>query len=72
MCAVRVCAILALLRSITDKDARKLILRLQINTEICAVIDYFEIFMERMLLCRKAADYFKLHFSLEINGQEIM
>jgi hypothetical protein len=57
---------------ITDKDARKLILRLQINTEICAVIDYFEIFMERMLLCRKAADYFKLHFALEINGQEIM
>ena len=57
---------------VTDKDARKLILRLQINTEICAVIDYFEIFMERMLLCRKAADYFKLHFALEINGQEIM
>jgi hypothetical protein len=28
--------------------------------------------MERMLLCRKAADYFKLHFALEINGQEIM
>lgn len=45
---------------------------LTIDTDICAVIDYFEIFMNRMLLCRKAADFFSLKFSLVINGQEIM
>lgn len=57
---------------VTDKEERKIVLKLEINTEICAVIDYFEIFMERMLLCRKASDFFKMHFSLEINGQAIM
>ncbi|MBQ8721423.1 MAG: HD domain-containing protein [Paludibacteraceae bacterium] len=57
---------------VTDKEECKIVLKLEINTEICAVIDYFEIFMERMLLCRKAADFFKMHFSLEINGQAIM
>ncbi len=57
---------------VTDKKERKIVLKLEINTEICAVIDYFEIFMERMLLCRKAADFFKMYFSLEINGQAIM
>ena len=31
-------------------------LNLQIDTEICAVMDYFEIFMNRMILCRKAAE----------------
>ena len=57
---------------VTDKEEGKIVLKLEINTEICAVIDYFEIFMERMLLCRKAADFFKLRFALEINGQAIM
>ena len=55
-----------------DKTQKTIRLSLAINTEICAVMDYFEIFMERMLLCRKAADFLKLRFVLEINGQEIM
>ena len=57
---------------VTDKENRQIVLKLEINTEICAVIDYFEIFMERMLLCRKAANFFKMQFALEINGQKIM
>ncbi len=47
-------------------------LRLQIDTEICAVMDYFEIFMERMLLCRKAAEKLNLQFRLTINHQQIL
>ncbi len=57
---------------VTDKENRQIVLKLEINTEICAVMDYFEIFMERMLLCRKAANFFKMQFALEINGQKIM
>ena len=57
---------------VTDKVNRQIVLKLEINIEICAVMDYFEIFMERMLLCRKAADFFKMRFALEINGQKIM
>lgn len=55
-----------------DKESESVVLRLSINTEICAVMDYFEIFLERMLLCRKAADYFGLHFKLVINGQNLL
>ena len=39
---------------------------------VCPVMDYFEIFLERMLLCRKAAEYFQLSFRLEVNGQTLL
>ena len=47
-------------------------LNLQINTEICSVLEYFEIFTERMLLCKKAADKLGTRFSLMINDQQIL
>ena len=43
-----------------------------IDTEISPVMDYFEIFLDRMLLCRKAAEKLGLKFQLEINGQSIL
>lgn len=49
-----------------------ILLSLTINTEVCAVMDYFEIFLQRMILCRKAADSLKLRFHLEINGQILL
>ncbi len=54
-----------------EKDSH-IELSLQIDTEICAVMDYFEIFMERMLLCRKAAEKLNLQFRLTINQQRIL
>ena len=47
-------------------------LSLSINTQVCAVMDYFEIFLQRMVLCRKAAEFFHLRFHLEINGQILL
>ena len=47
-------------------------LSLSINTQVCAVMDYFEIFLQRMVLCRKAAEFFRLRFHLEINGQILL
>ena len=47
---------------------RTIALDLTIDTTICAVMDYFEIFLNRMLLCRKAANFFNLRFQLIING----
>lgn len=47
-------------------------LDLTIDTEICAVMDYFEIFLGRMVLCRKAAEKLGVRFSLTINGQKMM
>ena len=43
-------------------------LHLEINTKQCAVMDYFEIFLGRMKLCRQAAAFLKLRFELVVNG----
>ena len=45
---------------------------LTIHTDICAVMDYFEIFLNRMTLCRKAAEKLGLQFRLVINGQRLL
>ena len=55
-----------------DKDAGNITLKLKIDTHISPVIDYFEIFMNRMLLCKKAAAFFNLRFKLVINGSELL
>lgn len=55
-----------------DREAGTLTLTLTIDTEICSVMDYFEIFLTRMLLCRKAAEFFSLRFRLVINGSVVL
>ena len=47
-------------------------LKLKIETEMCTVMDYFEIFLNRMILCRKAAEKLGLQFWLDINGQRLI
>lgn len=47
-------------------------LTLKIDTQMCAVMDYFEIFLNRMILCRKAAEKLGLQFWLVINGQRLI
>ena len=47
-------------------------LKLTVDTKLGSVMDYFEIFMERMILCRKAAEKLGLHFKLIINEQQLI
>lgn len=47
-------------------------LKLTVDTHFSSVMDYFEIFMERMLLCRRAAETLGLRFKLDINDQQMM
>ena len=47
-------------------------LKLSIDTRYGSVMDYFEIFMNRMILCRKAADRLGLQFKLIINEQPLL
>lgn len=47
-------------------------LELEIDTSISPVMDYFEIFLNRMVMCRKAAEKLGLRFRLMINSQDIM
>lgn len=52
-----------------DAEHKLVELVLKVDTRYGSVMDYFEIFMGRMLLCRKAAEKLGLQFHLTINGQ---
>ena len=47
-------------------------LEISIDNNMCTVMDYFEIFLNRMMLCRKAAEKLGLEFWLLINGQRVI
>ena len=54
------------------KKERKVTLKLTIDTKICPVLDYFEIFMERTMMCKYAAKYLKIWFELVINDTKLL
>jgi hypothetical protein len=55
-----------------NDEKTEIVLRLEIDTSLCSVTDYFEIFIDRMILCRKAAERLGLKFKLIINGQQLL
>jgi metal-dependent HD superfamily phosphatase/phosphodiesterase len=55
-----------------DSEARTLTLELQIDTELADVMDYFEIFLSRMVMCRRAAEYLDCRFKIDINGSKLL
>ena len=57
---------------IIDKEQRKVTLDLTIDTEICPVLDYFEIFMDRTMMSKYAAKYLNIWFELIINGTKLL
>lgn len=52
-----------------DEDKTSIVLELEIDTAISSVMDYFEIFLGRMSMCRHAAESLGLKFKLVVNGQ---
>lgn len=54
-----------------EKDSH-IELKLKIETKMCTVMDYFEIFLNRMILCRKAAEKLGVEFRLVVNGQRLL
>ena len=59
-------------RLVTDTEKKEIRLELDIDTKYSSVMDYFEIFLERMILCRKAAEKLGMSFRLNINGQSLL
>ena len=55
-----------------NEDKTKLTLTMTIDTQYGSVMDYFEIFMGRMLMCRKASEKLGLEFKIIINGQALI
>ena len=55
-----------------DSENRKITLDLTIDTKICPVLNYFEIFMDRTMMSKYAAKYLKIWFELIINGTKLL
>lgn len=55
-----------------DKNERKIALALDIDTQICPVLDYFEIFLERTMMSKYAAEQLKSTFELMINDVKLL
>ena len=55
-----------------DSESRMLTLEIEIDTTEIRLMEYFEIFLERMQLCRRAATVLDAEFSLVINGTKLL
>jgi metal-dependent HD superfamily phosphatase/phosphodiesterase len=55
-----------------DDEARTITLELEIDTEIIQVMQYFEIFLDRMVMCRRAAEFLGCRFGIVINGTRVL
>ena len=53
-------------------EDRSIRLDLTVDTSVSAVMEYFEIFLSRMVISRRAADFLKCHFELVINGTRLV
>ena len=55
-----------------DTEKHVIALNLQIDTKICTMYEYFEIFLGRMMMCRGAADVLGMTFKLTANGSKVL
>ena len=56
------------LRGLVSRDAKEIDLMLVIDDSIASVMDYFQIFIERMMMCRGAAAFLGCTFRIRCNG----
>jgi metal-dependent HD superfamily phosphatase/phosphodiesterase len=54
-----------------DASPHRILLEIDIDTSLASVMEYFEIFAERMRLCRRSAERLGCSFHLSINGHEL-
>lgn len=57
---------------ILNSEERKVVLNLTIDTKLCPVLDYFEIFMDRTMMSKYAAKHLKIWFELVINETKLL
>lgn len=55
-----------------DEETRIVTLELSIDTKVSSIMDYFEIFLTRMVMCRRAASILDATFSIVINGSKLL
>lgn len=57
---------------IIDNIEKTICLRMEIDTTVCSVMEYFEIFLTKMLMCRRAAEHLGCQFQLMMNGNKLL
>lgn len=57
---------------IVDAEKRVISMMIEIDTSVCSVMEYFEIFLTKMLMSRRAAEYLQCEFELVINGYKLL
>ena len=55
-----------------DTENKVIALNLQIDENICTMYEYFDIFLGRMMMCRKAAELLGVKFKLTANGSKVL
>lgn len=55
-----------------DEKGKTISLELTIDTKLSQVMEYFEIFLTRMVMCRRAAQFLACEFKLQINGAKLL
>lgn len=55
-----------------NTEKKVISLNLQIDEKICSMYEYFEIFLGRMMMCRKAAEILGMSFKLTVNGSKVL
>ena len=55
-----------------DTEEMTITLELEVDEDICSMFDYFEIFLGRMMMCRKAAEVQGTKFKLMVNGSKVL
>lgn len=62
----------AVTRKKVSFDGKEFLLEIEIDNSICTIMNYFEIFMKRMVLCQRASEYLKIKFGLIINNTRMI
>ena len=55
-----------------DTEKKVITLNLIVDEEICTMYEYFEIFLGRMMMCRRAAEMLGMKFKLRVNGSKVL
>ena len=55
-----------------DAKEKKISLNLQVDTKICTMYEYFDIFLGRMMMCRSSAEMLGAQFRLTVNGGKVL
>lgn len=54
-----------------NKDKKIVQMNLELDDNICSLMDYFEIFLERMIMCKRASEVLECRFKLVANGSKL-